>query len=211
MMSGRATRAIARRSFLRRFGLLESVAALAAACGAFLWFPGSAMLLGTVGIVAVAFASVGRNNVAELRNLRYFSAPLYGREVARALAIAPCANVIVFTFIAASLLAIVIGTSHALPSDAWPRLAAFVLAQLVAVLVALSGCLRDGGERWLYVGLATIAGVAIEVVGAAGTLIALSVATFAAAAIGFVALRALGETLARYDPLGAASSRDAGV
>ncbi len=76
-----------------------------------------------------------------------------------------------------------------------------LIAALAATLVTLSARLRTGAEAALYVGLAWAAEAAVvaplfvvprHALPAAGTL---------AAVITFFALRAFGETLARYDPL----------
>jgi hypothetical protein len=86
------------------------------------------------------------------------------------------------------------------PADAPAMLGALALGQPVTALVALSGCLRRGRARALYAALAIAAGASIELVGVFGGPVALGGSALAAAAIGFAALRAFGETLARYDP-----------
>jgi VIT1/CCC1 family predicted Fe2+/Mn2+ transporter len=74
-------------------------------------------------------------------------------------------------------------------------------AALVATLVALSATFRDGARAWLYVVLATFAGplVALPYVFFGTRGLALTYAL--GLVVAFLALRAFGETLARYDPL----------
>jgi hypothetical protein len=90
---------------------------------------------------------------------------------------------------------------RAVASGSWQLLIVLILGQLVTTLVAMSGCLRRGRERWLYVGLAVAAGLTIDSIGYAVTPAALGTAVLVAATLGFAALRAFGESLARYDPI----------
>jgi hypothetical protein len=78
---------------------------------------------------------------------------------------------------------------------------AIALAAFVATLVAMSSAFRDGPSAWLYGVGGALCGIAVTVPflaelphGAALTVIASVVA-------GVFALRAFGETLARYDPI----------
>lgn len=154
------------------------------------------------GLLLAAFVGVSRRQAAELRSLRYFAAPLYGRELARAHAILPCAFALSFPFgmaLGLSLDAFVTRTPS--PPAALMLVAALALGQPVTALIALSGSLRRGRDRALYIALAVAAGAAIELAGAFGGAIAFAGDAVAALVIGFVALRAFGETLARYDPL----------
>ncbi|GAC1306234.1 MAG: hypothetical protein NVSMB21_08750 [Vulcanimicrobiaceae bacterium] len=126
--------------------------------------------------------------------MSFFVLPLYGRQLARAHAIAPSLGALSLPlgYVAGAV-------ARGVPPDREGTVAA-VLAVLVTTLVTLSGTFRDGRERWLYAGLAVGAGSTIALAGAGGRpylwlTVVLSVVE------GFGALRAFGETLARYDPL----------
>ena len=110
-MGGRATWAIAGRSLLRARGYIESFA-FAAIGLAVVLAPAYAPALLLLGAVVAALFAVSRNHVAELTNLRYFAAPLYGREVARAHAIVTCVRVLAAGILAALLLFAVVGSSR---------------------------------------------------------------------------------------------------
>jgi len=198
LRGGRATLAIAWQSLRRAAGSLD-VLALAAGVGAAAEPAQAAPLSFLLGVVCAALSAVERPNVSDLTNLRYFAAPLYGRELARAHAIAALARVLGGGLTIALGLLVISRMGHAF---SWPRLAVYLLAVLVAVLVASLGCLRTGRQRWLYVGFAVDSGLIVAALGFSATPLAVGAATLAAAALGFTALRALGETLARYDPLG---------
>jgi hypothetical protein len=71
---------------------------------------------------------------------------------------------------------------------------------IVAVLVALSSVFRDGLRAALYVGIA-IGAVATIALSALVPEHGLEIALTLAVVEGFFALRAFGETLARYDPV----------
>ncbi len=121
------------------------------------------------------------------------SAPLFGRELARAKALVPC--------IAAALASLAYaGASFARGNGDATRLFAVALAAVVvSTLIALSATLRNGSARVLYVALACIASLtayalAIELNSLLGEFAFCAVASF-------LALRQYGETLARYDPV----------
>lgn len=161
------------------------------------------LLVVTVAVLLAASVGFARRQADELTSLRYFAAPLYGRELARAHAILPCAYALAFPLgMACGLGFSALVTRLSGPPSAVALLASLALGQPVAALVALSACLRGGRDRVLYVGLAIAAGAAIELVGTFGGPIAFAGDALAASVIGFVALRAFGETLARYDPIG---------
>lgn len=120
------------------------------------------------------------------------SAPLYGRELARAKALVPC--------IAAVLAALAYAAAQALrDAPAVPvTLAIAVAAVAAATLIALSATIRRGAARVLYVGLAAAtSGAAYALVAATGSI--LWELAFCAI-VAFCALRQYGEALARYDP-----------
>lgn len=141
-----------------------------------------------------ATAALEGTQARSLRRLTFFTVPLYGRQLARAHAIAPSLLALSLPFGYAAGAAL-----RGYPID----LDRFVCAALVAIvtmLVALSAAFRDGRARALYAALAFAAGLGIALTDLPGH--PLFVATLALAAIvGFFALRAFGETLARYDPL----------
>lgn len=121
------------------------------------------------------------------------SAPLFGRELARAKALVPCIAGLFATLIYA-------GIQLARGSRYAPLTLIVVSPAVVAcTLTALSAAVRRGWTRLLYVLLAfaaSVAAYALAVV--AGRLWA----EFAFCAIvAFFALRQYGETLARYDPI----------
>lgn len=121
------------------------------------------------------------------------SAPLYGRELARAKALVPC--------VAAALAVVAFALGEA--SRGGTGLAMTVLVALAALipatLVALSATIRRGTSRVLYVALAAAAcGVAYALVAFAHSVYAELVFSLLVA---FFGLRQYGETLARYDPI----------
>jgi hypothetical protein len=144
--------------------------------------------------LAVAVAS-SRLAMRKSRNLLLFSLPLYGRELARGLALGPCALGALFPLAACA------GWSLASArAIAWPLP---LEAATVATLIALSATLRDTWRVTLYRALACgsaallcAASLVSDDGGASQAALALL-----AFALGFLALRAFGETLARYDPI----------
>ncbi|HTU83441.1 MAG TPA: hypothetical protein VMF61_15015 [Candidatus Acidoferrales bacterium] len=120
------------------------------------------------------------------------SAPLFGRELARAKALVPC--------LVATLATLCYGVGALAGGASWgaaPRLSMALAATLAATLTALSASVRRGSARSLYVLLSAAvacAAYALATIGAAAE------AAFCASAA-FVALRQYGETLARYDPV----------
>jgi hypothetical protein len=158
------------------------------------------ILAGPVFAVAIAAAlaaatAAERTHAQSLRRVSFFAMPLFGRQLARAHAIAPLllATSVPIGFAAGSAL------RHAEPGP--ELLVAIALAAFVATLVAMSSAFRDGPSAWLYGVGGALCGIAVTVPllaelphGAALTVIASVVA-------GVFALRAFGETLARYDPI----------
>jgi hypothetical protein len=121
------------------------------------------------------------------------SAPLFGRELARAKALVPCVAAALATVIYAAA-----AFGRGAPDASFTLLVALA-AVITATLIALSATLRLGGSRALYVVLAAAA---------AGTAYALAVAAHSllaelgfCALASFLALRQYGEALARYDPI----------
>ena len=121
------------------------------------------------------------------------SAPLFGRELARAKALVPC--------VATGLCVIVyVGAQFARGASDVPLVLAIALsAAVTASLVALSATIRTGPPRALYLLLAA---------GTSATAYALAVVESSVLAelafcviVAFPALRQYGEALARYDPI----------
>ena len=126
-------------------------------------------------------------------------APFFGRELARAKAVAPliAATGIVLFYVAAQI------PSASVLS---PRQIAVTLAcVLAATLVSLNATLREGLARLLYIGLAcgAVAG-AYALLRAFGPLSEFGFCV----ACGFIALRQYGEALARYEPISLRQAQD---
>jgi hypothetical protein len=121
------------------------------------------------------------------------SAPLFGRELARAKASVPCVAAILAGFCYA-------GGQLVRGASGVPLVLLIALSAVIAsTLIALSAAMRRGAARTLYVLLAagTSAG-AYSLIAAARSLPAELVFC---ALVAFFALRQYGETLARYDPI----------
>lgn len=162
------------------------------------WLAGPVFFCSAIGIALALVQGPGRHPYLDIAER---SAPLFGRELARAKAVAPA--------ITAALAALVYWLAQFLSGFAAPP-TFFILALasvLASTLVALNATLRSGAQRLLYVALAfatsavayTLAVYADAVVTRAGD--ALGVATELAfcGVVGFVALRQYGEALARSD------------
>jgi hypothetical protein len=128
-----------------------------------------------------------------VRDLTYFTAPLYGRQLARA-------HALTATCVAAAAPLTIVCVAF-LRNAAWPlpSSVAMLAAAFVAALVALSGTLRQGAAAASYAFLSLAAGGLIVTLAQAGVPMYAWFVT--AVLLGFTALRAFGETLARYDPL----------
>jgi len=193
----RATVAIVRRHIDRRFAIdwaMQFIIVTAIAYAFTRTFAHPILPLLIASTLSAA-TTAERTHAESLRRLTFFAMPLYGRQLARAHAIAP------------ALLALSIPAGYALGSvlrtHEFPLtlFVAMTCAALIATLVALSSIFREGVRAWLYVALAVFAGPIVTLPymlrpaheAAAG--LALTVI------IGFFALRAFGETLARYDPV----------
>jgi hypothetical protein len=170
------------------------------------WLAGPMFFCSIIGIVVALFQGPGRHRALDVSEE---SAPLFGRELARAKALVPCIVSVVaaLTYWCAQLL-----SGFAAPPTFFILALACVLA---SSLVALNATIRRGSSRTLYITIAI-----------ATTLIAYTLAVYAdafhvgfsrafsryddifgvaaelgfCAIIGFIALRQYGEALARYDP-----------
>jgi hypothetical protein len=121
------------------------------------------------------------------------SAPLFGRELARAKALVPCVAGALATIVYA--FAQLVRGGHGVPLTLIVALAAVV----AATLTALSATIRRGASRALYVLLAAATSAAAYAL-LAGARSVIAELAFCAI-VAFFALRQYGEALARYDPI----------
>ncbi|MEO6835363.1 MAG: hypothetical protein ABI231_05580 [Candidatus Tumulicola sp.] len=121
------------------------------------------------------------------------SAPLYGRELARAKALVPC---IVATL---ATVAYCVAAEVAGLRDLAATFTIALAAVIPSTLTALSATIRTGTSQILYVVMACgVSAIAFALVVAAGSVPA---ELGFAALVSFFALRQYGEALARYDPV----------
>lgn len=190
-----ATIAIVRRHIDRRFGVdwLMQFAIVGALAAIFAPNFNHAALFVLAALASVM--PIENQHIASLRRLTFFSVPLFGRQLARAHAVAPTV----------AALALPCGYAAGAALRGVPispeRFAAAICVVTVATLVALSATFRDGRDRTLYVGLALASSVVLAYVELVAGPHAIAIVAALALFIGFFALRAFGETLARYDPL----------
>lgn len=162
------------------------------------WLAGPMFFCSAIGIAIALLQGPGRHATLDVSEQ---SAPLFGRELARAKASVPA--------IAACLAAFVYWFAQFLSGFAAPP-AFFTLVLfcvLASTLVALNATIRIGSARWLYIGLAAatafigyvLAVYADAFVSHAGDAVAVASEVAFCALVGFVALRQYGEALARYD------------
>lgn len=147
------------------------------------------LVFGTLSAIAVALMQRGNGRLREIE-LCEQSAPLYGRELARATALVPC--IIVTTAVAAYwIVTESFGHRGAAP------IALSLLAVNDATLAALCATVRTGSGK--LAPLATACALAAAAFALRQTPTALAMGVFLIA--GFIALRQYGEALARYDPV----------
>ncbi len=162
------------------------------------WLAGPVFFCSAIGIALALAQGPGRHAYLDITER---SAPLFGRELARAKAVAPA--------IAATLAALVYWFAQFLSGFAAPP-TFFVLALasvFASTLVALNATLRSKAQRLLYVALAfatsavayALAVYADAVFSRAGDAIGVATELLFCAIAGFVALRQYGEALARSD------------
>lgn len=148
------------------------------------------LVFGTLIGVAVALLQRGAGRFRELE-LCEQSAPLFGRELARARALVPCV-----------IVTIALG-AYWFVSAAYAKPPLFAVTQTAfavyaGTLIALCAGVRSGAARVLYLAMAcAIPAISFALAIAVPALVSLAFC----AVIGFVALRQYGEALARYDPL----------
>lgn len=164
------------------------------------WLAGPMFFCSAVGIAVALVQGPGRHPYLDIGER---SAPLFGRELARAKAVAPA--------LTATLAALVYWFAQFLSGFAAPP-TFFVLALasvLASTIVALNATLRSGARRLLYVALAfatsaiayALAVYADSITIRTGDAVGVATELLFCAAIGFIALRQYGEALARSDCL----------
>lgn len=121
------------------------------------------------------------------------SAPLFGRELARAKALVPCVAA-TFSVVAYTVAA------FAARSDDVPLTFAITLPAVVATtLIALSATIRHGAPQALYLLLACTASLTAYALAVLAHSLGAELAF--CAIVAFIGLRQYGEALARYDPI----------
>jgi len=157
------------------------------------WIAGP-IFFGTFAGIVVALLQRGAGRLRELELIEQ-SAPLFGRELARATAVVPCVTMVV---------ALAAYWAAQFVAGFAPPLSLFVLcaaAVVAATLVAMSATLRRGAARYLYVVLAcAVAVIAYVLIAYVNVLRGVWELAFCALIV-FIALRQYGEALARYDPI----------
>jgi hypothetical protein len=144
-------------------------------------------------LLGVAMALVQSPGIAPHLDLCEQSAPLFGRQMARAKALVPC--------VAAALAALAYALAQSLHDLRGVPITLLVVvpALVAAALTALSATTRRGASRVLYVALAAAtSGAAFALVTSARSVPG---ELAFCAVVAFFALRQYGETLARYDPI----------
>jgi hypothetical protein len=145
---------------------------------------------GLLGVAVALTQGPGRHRHLDLCEE---SAPLYGRELARAKSLAPCAVAVLVSFA-------YWGAQWLAGFPASPAAFALALAAVIAcTMVALSATLRAGSARLLYLALAcATAAIAFALAFYLRSPIA---EVLFCLLISAIALRQYGEALARYDPV----------
>ncbi len=146
----------------------------------------------TIGIAIALAQGPGRHAYLDTTER---SAPLFGRELARAKALAPLISATIATLVY-YLAQYASGITAPLAS-----VMLTLACVLAGTLVALNATTRDGAGRALalLVAAATVV-IAFALAKSGGTIGAATELVFCAI-VGFVALRQYGESLARYEPI----------
>ncbi len=153
----------------------------------------------TIGIAVALLQGPGRHVVLDVSEQ---SAPLFGRELARAKAAVPA--------LVAAIATLVYWFAQFLTGFAAPP-TFFALAMfcvLATTMTALNATIRSGATRWFYIALAcatTAIAYLLAVYGDAffargGDAIAVGSELIFCSIVGFTALRQYGEALAHHDP-----------
>jgi hypothetical protein len=174
----------------RRLVLYACAAAVLVACVAPAGVVAPLVLCSLLGIVMALDQSPGRHRHLDRCEQ---SAPLFGRELARAKASVPCIVALLSTLLYAC-------TQFARGSpDAAATLLVVPIAVVACTLTALSATVRRGWQRGLYLLLACAVSAAAYALAVTAGLVVAELAF--CATVAFFALRQYGETLARYDPV----------
>lgn len=150
----------------------------------------SVFFCSALGIVAALLQTSGR--YPDLDSCEQ-SAPLFGRQLARAKSLVP------------AIIALLVTLAYFAPQSAGATMAtvaAFSIAaaaSIASTMVALCATLRERTPRALYVALACATSAGAYLIAAVGAPLAGELAY--CALVTFLALRQYGEALARYDPV----------
>ena len=197
MTEFRATVAIVRRHIDRKFGLdwLMQFAIVTIISAIFTKILAGPLFAVAIAAVLGAAAAAERDHAKSMRRASLFAMPLFGRQLARAHAIGPLV-------LATSVpLGFALGAVLRRAPLSVPLFVALTLAAFVATLVSLSSVFRDGANAWLYAGGGALCGIVVALPIAAAVPYGAALTIFLALIVGFFAIRAFGETLARYDPI----------
>lgn len=192
-MSGRATLAILEMRLRTERRTLAFTCATAAVAGFIAphGLAGPVFFCSVLGIIVALVQSPGRFPHLDLCEQ---GAPLFGRQLARARALVPCAIVI-----PAALAYLAAATAFAGLTAIPFTVAVTIAAAVTSTLIALCATIRAGPAQLLYVAMAGAAsGVAFTLAAVAHSL--WGALAFCALA-SFLAVRQYGEALARYDPV----------
>lgn len=153
---------------------------------------GSMFFCSTIGIAIALLQGPGRHAYLDTNER---SAPLFGRELARAKALAPV--------ISATIATLVYWVAQFASGFAAPAafLALSVACVLAATIVALNATTHSGLGRAIALVLSAITVVAAFLIAKSGGAIGTATELVFCAIVGFIALRQYGESLARYEPL----------
>jgi len=146
----------------------------------------------TIGIALALLQGPGRHPYLDTSER---SAPLFGRELARAKALAPAMS--------ATLVTLVYWGAQSASGSAMPP-THFILALacvLASTLVALNATILSGAARDATIVLAALTIVVAFALATSGERAGAAAELIFCALSGFFALRQYGESLARYDPL----------
>lgn len=194
-MRGQASLAI----IIARLQRERRVAAVAiAACASVAYFQrlnddsarlAAGLVFGTLAGIVIALLQRGSGRFRELE-LVELTAPLYGRELARATVAVPC-----LLLTGAMLAYWTVASVYRTPSLS--EVAVAVFTAYAAALTAMCATVRHGIPRALYIALACAVAAAAFIIAQNSSLSALLFCTIC----GYTALRQYGEALARYDPV----------
>ena len=195
MKSGRATMTIVAYA-LRRQGARAALIAACVLTVSAAWLRGGPPLFPVWASLCAALAGAGiaadTLSVDPQTRRLLLCAPLYGRELARALIVAPA----LFALAAGAALAALAAPG----ADPGLRIA-LLCGPLCAVFIGVSATLRTGKERAFFIGGALLAGFGAAFIGTLGTIATTAASVALTAVIGYFGLRAFGETFARLDAI----------